>query len=386
MYPSLYHFFYDVFGVEITFLKAVNSFGFFVAIAFVTGVYLLGRELRRKESLGIFVPSKRKIVMGKPATPVELAANGLLGFLLGFKLLYAFFNSEVFNNFPGFLFSGEGNWLGGIIGAAGMAFWKYYEVKKQQLEKPVEKEVDFHAHEHTGPILILAVIWGIIGAKLFAYMEDFGQPIGEFLADPFRGLTMYGGLICATIAIAIYLWRKKMSIPDVFDAAAPALIMAYGVGRIGCQVSGDGDWGIVNTAPKPGWMSFLPDWMWSYNYPNNVNEEGIPLANCPYDKYCNVLAEPVFPTPLYETLMCLLIFAALWYLRKKIMAPGALFSLFLLGNGIERLLIEQIRVNEAYEGISLNQAEIISIALIVIGAAGFFILLNKHKTKKTYMK
>lgn len=117
-----------------------------------------------------------------------------------------------------------------------------------------------------------------------------------------------------------------------------------------------------------------------------MNEEGIPLANCPYDKYCNVLAEPVFPTPLYETLMCLLIFAALWYLRKKIMAPGALFSLFLLGNGIERLLIEQIRVNEAYEGISLNQAEIISIALIVIGAAGFFILLNKHKTKKTYMK
>jgi len=383
MYPSLYHFFYDVFGVELNFLKAINSFGFFVAVAFVIGIYLMSREMRRKETLGLFLPEKRKIIVGKPASATELALNGLLGFVFGYKLLYAFLHSEVFSDFPGFLFSKEGNIVGGIVFAAILAYWKYYEAKKQQLDKPVEKEIDFHAHEHTGTILILAVIWGIVGAKLFAFLENVNQPIGEFLADPFRGLTMYGGLICATIAITFYLKRKKLPVLHVYDAAAPALIMAYGVGRIGCQVSGDGDWGIENTAPKPDWMSFLPDWMWSYTYPNNVNGDGDKIIEgCVYDpKYCHELDVPVFPTPFYETVMCLMIFAVLWYFRKKIMAPGALFALFLFFNGIERLLIEQIRVNKPYEGISLNQAEIISICLIVIGAAGFFLLLNTYKKR-----
>lgn len=383
MYPTLYHFFYDVFGVELNFLKAINSFGFFVAVGFVVGIYLMSREMRRKDSLGLFPVEKRKIIIGKPASVTDLAINGLIGFVLGFKLIHAFFNSEVFSDFPGFLFSKEGNIFAGIVFAGIMIYWKYYEAKKQQLDKPIEKEIDYRAHEHTGTILILAVLWGIVGAKLFAYLEK-PVPLSEFFEDPFRGLTMYGGLICATIAITFYLRKHKLPIFHVYDSAAPALIMSYGVGRIGCQVSGDGDWGIKNTAPKPDWMGFLPDWMWSYTYPNNVNGDGGAtnkiIEGCVYDpKYCYELDVPVFPTPFYETVMCILIFALLWFLRKKIMAPGALFSLFLLGNGIERLLIEQIRVNEPYDGISLNQAEIISICLIIIGAAGFFLLSKRYK-------
>jgi hypothetical protein len=77
-------------------------------------------------------------------------------------------------------------------------------------------------------------------------------------------------LIVAGIAVAIYARRKKIPFLHLADATAPGLILAYGIGRIGCHVSGDGDWGIVNTAEKPGWLSWLPDWAWSYDYPNNV--------------------------------------------------------------------------------------------------------------------
>ena len=63
------------------------------------------------------------------------------------------------------------------------------------------------------------------------------------------------------------------------DATAPGLLLAYGIGRIGCHVSGDGDWGIPNTLPKPGWLSWAPDWIWAYAYPNNVNRVGIRIPN-----------------------------------------------------------------------------------------------------------
>ncbi|HAP00803.1 MAG TPA: diacylglyceryl transferase, partial [Bacteroidetes bacterium] len=155
------------------------------------------------------------------------------------------------------------------------------------------------------------------------------------------------------------------------DVMAPVLIAGYGVGRIGCQVAGDGDWGIENTAPKPALLSFLPDWMWSYTYPHNVNSEGIPIADC-VGKHCNQLAIPVFPTPFYETVMCLFIFALLWFLRKRISIPGLLFSIYLILNGMERFLIEQIRVNDRYHflGLSPTQAEIIALLLVITGIAG----------------
>ncbi len=384
MYPNLYYFFYDTFGVELNFLRAVNSFGLFVALAFVVAAFFFGRELRRKEQQGHLPVQKVKRVVGKPVSPQELIINALIGFLFGFKLVYAALHSEVFGDFPHFLFSKTGSWLGGIAGALLLAYWKYREVRKQQLEKPKEVEINFHAHEHVGPILILAVIWGFIGAKLFAWFED---PVDfkTFIADPFRGLTMYGGLICAAIAVSVYLRRKKLPLLQVYDASAPALILAYGIGRLGCQISGDGDWGIVNTAPKPGWMSFLPDWMWAYRYPNNVNGEGVPIPGCTYEpQYCAILEQPVFPTPLYETLMCLLIFGVLWILRKRINLPGILFMLYLIFNGIERFLIEQIRVNvkSDFLGIPTTQAELIALAFILLGIAGM-VWLNLRSRRKS---
>jgi prolipoprotein diacylglyceryltransferase len=161
--------------------------------------------------------------------------------------------------------------------------------------------------------------------------------------------------------------------------AAPGLILAYAVGRIGCQLAGDGCWGIVNTSPKPGWLGFLPNWMWSFKYPHNVIDEGLQILNCS-SPHCHVLAAPVFPTPFYETLIGLLIFGILWSLRKKLRTPGFLFCLYLILNGIERFFIERIRINRVYDilGLHLTQAEGIAVLLVITGFLGFWYFSKKN--------
>lgn len=179
----------------------------------------------------------------------------------------------------------------------------------------------------------------------------------------------------------------------VMDACAPGLFLAYGFGRLGCQVSGDGDWGIVNLAPKPGWMSWLPDWMWAYDYPNNVNNTCNPytdpsspqfiMAQLMCDPENIRLAAPVFPTPLYECIANVLFFAILWSQRKKFTSPGALFSVYLIFNGLERFLIELIRVNTTLFQIGsyhVTQAELIALCLFSLGVIGLIWTRKRAKT------
>tara|TARA_B100000902_G_scaffold356078_1_gene369456 strand:- start:67 stop:576 length:510 start_codon:yes stop_codon:yes gene_type:complete len=166
------------------------------------------------------------------------------------------------------------------------------------------------------------------------------------------------------------------------DSAAPALMLAYGVGRIGCQMSGDGDWGIVNLAPKPEWLSMFPDWVWSYNFPNNVINAGVYIEGCT-GKFCSVLPQPVWPTSLYEIVMCLILFSILWVIRRKIKLPGIIFGIYLIMNGIERFFIEKIRVNTEYNFLGgITQAEIISFCLIITGVFMTIYILQKNKTQK----
>ena len=101
------------------------------------------------------------------------------------------------------------------------------------------------------------------------------------------GLTCYWGLICGALGVIWYTRKHKIPLLPLLDVGAPAMMLAYGVGRIGCQLSGDGDWGIVNTYPKPGWMSFLPDWMWSFNFPRNVAHEGTVILQNVKGKFKN---------------------------------------------------------------------------------------------------
>ena len=211
--------------------------------------------------------------------------------------------------------------------------------------------------------------------------EFTNDPIGALLS--FSGLTIYGGLIVAAIAVIRYGKKNNINSLHLVDAAAPMLMIAYAVGRIGCHVSGDGDWGINNPNPMPSWLGFLPDWLWSYRYPHNVNSVGVLMENCDWGRYCYQLPVPVYPTPLYETTMCLVLFAILWSLRKRLKAPGMLFSLYILFNGIERFFIEKIRVNTLYDinGFTFTQAELISSIFIIAGLISlwYFYRLNKLK-------
>jgi prolipoprotein diacylglyceryltransferase len=122
--------------------------------------------------------------------------------------------------------------------------------------------------------------------------------------------------------------------------------------------------------------------MWSYNYPHNVNGDGVPIPGCLDAKYCNQLPHGVYPTPFYETVVCLILFVILWSVRKKLKIPGLLFALYLMLNGIERFFIEKIRVNNRLEffGIHPTQAEVISSLLFISGLILWIWLRRRART------
>ncbi|MDD3876078.1 MAG: prolipoprotein diacylglyceryl transferase [Bacteroidales bacterium] len=383
MYPRVSDFIYDVFGVQIPI--PIQSYGLFVALAFIIAGYFLYLELKRKTKEGLLLPSKRKVLVGEKAKPKELIIAGIIGFLLGFKLLGIILNYTYFYDDPqSYILSSEGNFIGGLLGCAISVYLSWHDKQKNKLDKPKWVEEIVQPYELTSSIIVIGVIASIIGAKIFHNLEN----IDEFLRDPvdalisFSGLTFYGGLIVCSITLIWY--GKKNGIPPkvLVDAAAPAVMLGYAIGRIGCQVSGDGDWGIENLMPKPEWLSFLPDWMWAYNFPNNVLNEGIPIEGC-VGKYCSVLPNPVFPTAFYETTICFIFFLILWAIRKRFKTHGLLFSVYLVMNGTERFFIEKIRVNEVYHilGFEITQAEIISTILFLIGLTGiiYFKFINKKK-------
>jgi prolipoprotein diacylglyceryltransferase len=381
MFPTLGHLLSYLTGNEI--VLGFPTFGLMVALAFIAAAAVLTSEMKRKEKIGLFNPIKEKITEGEQPGVRDLLSNGIFGFLVGFKTVFVIQHLDAFLRMPSdVLVSPEGNIPGGIIGALLFAGWAWYQKKQQALPKPVTKEVEVHPYELVPTITLIAALFGILGAKIFHNLEYFE----EFLQDPigaitsFSGLTFYGGLIFGAAGVIYYTKKRGMNPLSVADSVAPGLILAYAVGRIGCQLSGDGDWGIVNNHAKPGFLSLLPDWMWAFTFPHNVAEEGIPIAGC-VGQYCQVLPEPVYPTALYETMMGLVIFGILWSMRKKIDMPGLMFSVYLLFNGIERLLIEQIRVNVEVAG-SFTQAEIIALVLIGLGALGMGYFFKKRKEER----
>lgn len=375
MYPTLSDLLRDIFGINLP--LPIQSFGFFLAISFFLAAYTLQKELRRKEKLRLVFPFAQTTVKGEPAAFSDLLVNFLIGFVLGYKLIYAFMNYSAFvADTQAILLSLEGSFPGGILIGALMSYSHYREKEKQRLPNPVATTVMIHPWQMVSSLTMVAAISGILGAKIFHNLEN----LHEFEEDPldalisFSGLTMYGGLIFGTVAVMWYGWKRGIRPLVLADATAPGLMLAYGTGRIGCQVSGDGDWGIVNLADKPSWLSWAPDWVWAYNYPNNVINQGVPIPGCE-GNHCSVLPEPVFPTPLYEAIACIILFFVLWQLRHRLKYIGQIFFLYLFLNGLERIFIEQIRVNNRFEllGLSVTQAEVIAVVLMLSGAAGFII-------------
>ena len=271
MYPTISDFLLDFFGVNLP--LPIQTFGFMLAISFLLAATTLKRELMRKEKLGMIMPHTITTEIGKPASLMEILSSLITGFIIGFKIFYLVFNySEFVNDTQGVLLSSKGNILGGLFLAGLMGYMRYRDGERSKLPEIKITQEQVWPHQLVMNITFTAAIAGIIGAKIFHNLENWDElvanPVEALLS--FSGLTMYGGLIFGAVAV-IYMTKKYGISPlNIADAAAPGVMLAYGTGRLGCQLAGDGDWGIVNLTPKPNWMSFLPDWFWSYSYPHNV--------------------------------------------------------------------------------------------------------------------
>ena len=381
MFPTLSHLIEYFTGVFIP--LPFKTFGFFVAMAFLAGSYFISKDLSEKNLSGVIPTSRKKALKGRPTMLIDFIKNATTGLIIGFKGVFAYTNYNYFidDTFI-FVFSLEGSLIGAISGLILGLCYTLYKKKNNKYTEPIYEEEDIKPQELTANILLISAVSGLIGAKIFHQLENWNDfisdPIGQLFSG--GGLTFYGGLICGALAVIDYVKKYKIKTGVIADVMAAPLMLAYGVGRIGCHMSGDGDWGIPNLNPKPGWLEFLPDWIWGYTYPNNVIRAGERMEFCsdPLGIYCYELANPVYPTAVYEALMGIILFTVIWRLRNSFNAPGMLFGLYLIFNGFERFSIEKIRINnELYNG--LTQAEIISTALILLGL-GLFIWLKKNSS------
>ena len=222
-------------------------------------------------------------------------------------------------------------------------------------------------------ITILAVVFGIAGAKLLFLLENWSEFLQRPLAMAFSGggLTWYGGFVLANIAVYLYIRAKKVPFLKVWDALGLGLMLGYGVGRVGCHLSGDGDYGIPTSLP------------WGTNYENGLYPpsrafEAFPEIAARYPGGIVPDNTPLHPTPIYELLLGLIGFAILWRLRKRDFASGTLFMIYLMLAGAFRFAVEFLRLNpRVFMG--LSEAQVISIGMFFLGLAGMsFLLRNKE--------
>ncbi|MCX7878358.1 MAG: prolipoprotein diacylglyceryl transferase [Ignavibacteria bacterium] len=219
-------------------------------------------------------------------------------------------------------------------------------------------------------ITFIALIGGIVGSKLLYVIEEWNsimsKPVGKIfstdgLFSP-AGLTWYGGFILATVLIYLYTRSKKISFMKVADAASPSLAIGYGIARIGCHLSGDGDYGL----PVSEFMSWVP---WGTDYSKGTLPPSVAFRDTEIaEKFGGVVPDNTLchPTPVYEFIMGIIILAILWKVRKKFSREGKLFGLYLILSGLARFLVEFIRLNPKI-AIGLSEAQLISVVLIILG-------------------
>jgi phosphatidylglycerol---prolipoprotein diacylglyceryl transferase len=205
--------------------------------------------------------------------------------------------------------------------------------------------------ELASTMVFAAAIGGLVGARLLFIVEEWSN----FLAAPLNyiftgaGFTWYGGFLGGAAAVSWMLSKNKIPWLVGADMAAPALAIAYGIGRIGCHFAGDGDWGTVTDMP------------WGVAYTNAIIGWVNPATGIPYSP-----GMLVHPTPIYEFLESLIVFGVLWSVRKQGYAPGTIAWLYLVLAGFARFIVEFWRVNPAL-GLGLSEAQWFSLGLIALG-------------------
>ena len=210
--------------------------------------------------------------------------------------------------------------------------------------------------ELASTMIFAAAIGGLIGARLLFILEDWSY----FVRSPWdlifsgAGFTWYGGMLGGAIAVTWLVRRRRIPWLEAADISAPALTIGYGIGRIGCHIAGDGDWGTVSDMP------------WAVAYTNAIIGWVHPLTGVPY-----LPGVRVHPTPIYEFLQSLVIFAVLWPIRKKGYSSGTVFWLYLILAGLARFGVEFWRVNPVV-GLGMTEAQWFSLVFILLGACLFY--------------
>ena len=207
--------------------------------------------------------------------------------------------------------------------------------------------------ELASSMVFAAAVGGLVGARLLFIVEEWNN----FLIAPLNyiftgaGFTWYGGFLGGVAAVSWVV--KKNNIPWLVgaDIVAPALALAYGVGRIGCHVAGDGDWGTITNVP------------WGVAYTNAIVGWADPTTSVPYPPGVRV-----HPTPIYEFIEGVIVFVILWSLRKRDLPPGTMAWLYLVLAGLSRFVVEFWRINPAL-ALGLSEAQWFSLALMVLGLA-----------------
>jgi phosphatidylglycerol:prolipoprotein diacylglycerol transferase len=223
--------------------------------------------------------------------------------------------------------------------AAGALVWR----RLDELGKPVDWAYEMG---------FAALIGGLVGARLNFVIENYDSVKDDLLGNIFTGsgLVWYGGAIGGALAVFLWAWWRGFLTLALLDLAAPALALGYAIGRCGCQLSGDGDYGKAWDGP------------WAMAYPDGTE---------PIDT-------PVHPTPVYETLAMGLIALVLWRLRDRV-TNGLLFALYLLLAGGERFLVEFVRRNDDV-ALGLTQAQLISVAMMIAG--GVWLLVASRRAPR----
>lgn len=199
-------------------------------------------------------------------------------------------------------------------------------------------------------MIFAALVGGLVGSRLYYLVQNYDSVKDDLLGNMFSGagLVWYGGAIGGAIAVGLWAWRRDLLRIALLDLCAAPLALGYAIGRIGCQVSGDGDYG------KP------TDLPWGMSYPHGT----VPTT------------QDVHPTPIYETLAMGLVAWGLWRLRGRV-RPGVLFALYLVGAGAERLLVEFVRRNDVVvAGLTTPQLE--SIGMMLAGGLWLALVVRRH--------
>ncbi len=199
-----------------------------------------------------------------------------------------------------------------------------------------------------------ALVGGLVGSRVYFLIENWSDVSDDLIGNLFSGagLVWYGGAIGGALAVLGWAWRRGIFGLLLTDIAAPALAIGYAIGRVGCQLSGDGDYGKAWDGP------------WAMAYPDGT---------VPTD-------QTVHPTPVYETLFMGLAAIVLWRLRDRFRA-GILFAMYLVIAGFERFMIEFLRRNPD-SALGLTQAQLMSVGMVLIGVIWIAVIAGRGQLRK----